>query len=149
MAQKFKSDNDRGFHGSGSTELAEKWDTDWVSIFRTLKEYGGVNFTRIDLALDDYDETVKFADIEKKLNKGHYRSSRKSYNIVKTSDTEGADVGETIYIGNARAQNGVVGMSMLVSMIKRLNMRVRTNYFRQMSEIIGKRLVRRRGNVMK
>ena len=28
-----------------------------------------MNFTRIDLALDDYDETVKFADIEKKLNK--------------------------------------------------------------------------------
>ena len=118
MAQKFKSDNDRGFHGSGSTELAEKWDTDWVSIFRTLKEYGGVNFTRIDLALDDYDETVKFADIEKKLNKGHYRSSRKSYNIVKTSDTEGRTLGETIYIGNARAQNGSRGMSMLVSMIK-------------------------------
>ena len=45
----------------------EKWDTDWVSIFRTLKEYSGVNFTRIDLALDDYDETVRFSDIEKKL----------------------------------------------------------------------------------
>ena len=97
------------FTGQGSTELAEKWDTDWVSIFRTLKEYGGVNFTRIDLALDDYDETVKFADIEKKLNKGHYRSSRKSYNIVKTSDTEGRTLGETIYIGNARAQNGSRG----------------------------------------
>ena len=53
------------FTGQGSTELAEKWDTDWVSIFRTLKEYGGVNFTRIDLALDDYDETVRFSDIEK------------------------------------------------------------------------------------
>ena len=39
------------FTGQGSTELAEKWDTDWVSIFRTLKEYGGVNFTRIDLVL--------------------------------------------------------------------------------------------------
>ena len=25
------------FTGQGSTELAEKWDTDWVSIFRTLK----------------------------------------------------------------------------------------------------------------
>ena len=77
------------FTGQGSTELAEKWDTNWLGIFSALKEYGGVNFTRIDLALDDYDETVKFADIEKKLNKGHYRSSRKSYNIVKTSDTEG------------------------------------------------------------
>ena len=97
------------FTGQGSTELAEKWDTNWLGIFSALKEYGGVNFTRIDLALDDYDETVKFADIEKKLNKGHYRSSRKSYNIVKTSDTEGRTLGETIYIGNARAQNGSRG----------------------------------------
>ena len=58
------------FTGQGSTELAEKWDTDWVSIFRTLKEYGGVNFTRLDLALDDYDETVRFSDIEKNSIKG-------------------------------------------------------------------------------
>ena len=97
------------FTGQGSTELAEKWDTDWVSIFTVLKEYGGINFTRIDLALDDYDETVRFSDIEKKLNKGHYRSSRKSYNIVKTSDQNGKPLGQTIYIGNARSQNGSRG----------------------------------------
>ena len=97
------------FTGQGSTELAEKWDSDWVSIFRTLKEYGRVNFTRIDLALDDYDETVRFSDIEKKLNKGHYRSSRKSYNIVKTSDQNGKSLGQTIYVGNARSQNGSRG----------------------------------------
>ena len=105
------------FTGQGSTELAEKWDTDWVSIFRTLKEYGGVNFTRLDLALDDYDETVRFSDIEKKLNKGHYRSSRKSYNIVKTSDQNGKSLGQTIYIGNARSQNGSRGMCTPVFMI--------------------------------
>lgn len=97
------------FTGQGSTELAEKWDTDWFAIFSALEEYGGVNFTRIDLALDDYDETVKFSDIEKKLNKGHYRSSRKSYNIVKTSDQNGKSLGQTIYIGNARSQNGSRG----------------------------------------
>lgn len=97
------------FTGQGSTELAEKWDTNWVSIFQTLKDYGGVNFTRIDLALDDYDELVKFDDIEKKLKKGHYRSSRKSYNIVKTSDQNGKPLGQTIYIGNARSQNGSRG----------------------------------------
>lgn len=97
------------FTGQGSTELAEKWNTDWFAIFTALKDYGRINFTRIDLALDDYDETVKFADIERKLNKGHYRSSRKSYNIVKTSDTEGRTLGETIYIGNARSDNGSRG----------------------------------------
>ena len=53
-----------------------------------------MNFTRIDLALDDYDETVKFADIEKKLNKGHYRSSRKSYNIVKRPTQRGGRWGK-------------------------------------------------------
>ena len=60
------------------------------------------------MALDDYDETVRFSDIEK-LNKGHYRSSRKSYNIVKTSDQNGKSLGQTIYIGNARSQNGSRG----------------------------------------
>ena len=87
------------FTGQGSTELAEKWDTNWFDIFSALKEYGGVNFTRIDLALDDYAETVKFSDIEKKLNKGHYRSSRKSYNIVKTSDTNGKPLGKLSTLG--------------------------------------------------
>ena len=53
------------FTGQGSTELAEKWNTDWVSIFQTLKDYGGVNFTRIDLALDDYDEVVRFPRLRK------------------------------------------------------------------------------------
>lgn len=94
------------FTGQGSTDLAQKWDNDWVEIFKTLKQYGGVNFTRIDLALDDYDEVVKLADIEKKLNKGHYRSSKKSYNIVKTSDQSGKILGQTIYVGNARVKGG-------------------------------------------
>lgn len=97
------------FTGQGSTELAEKWGTNWKAIFLALKKYGGVNFTRIDLALDDYAETVKFEAIEDKLTKGHYRSSRKSYNIVKTSDVEGRALGKTIYIGNARAKNGSRG----------------------------------------
>ena len=39
------------FTGQGSTELAEKWSSDWTAIFRLLSDYGGVNFTRIDLAL--------------------------------------------------------------------------------------------------
>lgn len=97
------------FTGQGSTELAEKWDTNWSAIFSTLQEYGGVNFTRIDLALDDYNEVVSLESIERKLKKGHYRSSRKSYNIVKSSNSQGKSLGKTIYIGNARAANGSRG----------------------------------------
>lgn len=96
------------FTGQGSTDLSLKWDNDWSMIFRFLVNYG-VNFTRIDLALDDYDEKVKFADVRNKLEKGHYRSSKRSYNIVRSSDSSGRTIGETIYIGNAKADNGSRG----------------------------------------
>ena len=56
--------------------------------------------------------------MKKKLELGHYRSSKRSYNIVTTSDTLGRPLGETIYIGNARSDNGSRGMFTLVSMTK-------------------------------
>lgn len=110
------------YTGQGSTDLALRNDNDWVKIFKILTTYEpknkakfeaeakpSVNITRIDIALDDYDELVKFDDIEKKLKKGHYRSSKRSYNIVKTSDQNGQKLGETIYIGNARTASGSRG----------------------------------------
>ncbi|MDT2871654.1 replication initiation factor domain-containing protein [Lactococcus lactis] len=110
------------FTGQGSTDLALRNDNDWFKIFKILTTYEpkikpkdeaeakpSVNITRIDIALDDYDELVKFDDIEKKLQKGHYRSSKRSYNIVKTSDQTGQKLGETIYIGNARTASGSRG----------------------------------------
>ena len=112
------------FTGQGSTDLALRNDNDWVKIFTILTKYEprnkpkskdeaetkpSINITRIDIALDDYDELVKFDDIEKKLKKGHYRSSKRSYNIVKTSDQFGQKLGETIYIGNARIASGSRG----------------------------------------
>lgn len=111
------------YTGQGSTDLALRNDNDWVKIFTILTQYEprnkpkskdeedkpAVNITRIDIALDDYDELVKFDDIEKKLKKGHYRSSKRSYNIVKTSDQFGQRLGETIYIGNARTASGSRG----------------------------------------
>jgi hypothetical protein len=110
------------FTGQGSTDLALRNDNDWIKIFTILTTYEpknkpkdeaedkpSVNITRIDIALDDYDELVKFDDIEKKLKKGHYRSSKRSYNIVKTSDQIGQKLGETIYIGNARTASGSRG----------------------------------------
>lgn len=112
------------YTGQGSTDLALRNDNDWVKIFSILTTYEpknkpkpkddeedkpAVNITRIDIALDDYDELVKFDDIEQKLKKGHYRSSKRSYNIVKTSDQNGQKLGETIYIGNARTASGSRG----------------------------------------
>ena len=39
--------------------------------------------TRLDLALDDYNAVVDFEKIERKLKSGDYRSSNKSYNVIK------------------------------------------------------------------
>ena len=89
------------------------------------------------MALDDYDETVRFSDIEKKLNKGHYRSSRKSYNIVKTSDQNGKSLGQTIYIGNARSQNGSRGNVYARFMIKKRSTKARTNSFNRSPRPLG------------
>lgn len=112
------------YTGQGSTDLALRNDNDWMKIFTILTQYEprnkpeskdeaetkpSVNITRIDIALDDYDELVKFDAIEQKLKKGHYRSSKRSYNIVKTSDQNGQKLGETIYIGNARTASGSRG----------------------------------------
>lgn len=112
------------YTGQGSTDLALRNDNDWAKIFTILTTYEpknkpkpkddeedkpAVNITRIDIALDDYDELVKFDAIEQKLKKGHYRSSKRSYNIVKTSDQNGQKLGETIYIGNARTASGSRG----------------------------------------
>jgi phage replication initiation protein len=106
------------FTGQGSTDLAIRNNNDWLKIFTILTTYKTkgkpkdkprVNITRIDIAYDDFDELVKFDDIEKKLKKGHYRSSKRSYNIVKTSDQNGQRLGETIYIGNARTASGSRG----------------------------------------
>ena len=114
------------FTGQGSTDLALRNDNDWIKIFTNLTTYepknkpkdeeddkSSVNITRIDIALDDYDELVKFDDIEKKLKKGHYCSSKRSYNIVKTSDQTGQKLGETIYLGNARSESGSRGNTYL------------------------------------
>lgn len=97
------------FTGQGCSDLAEKWKNNWTDIFQEIMQFGNTNFTRIDLALDDFDALVDFNKIEKKLEKGHYRSSKRSYNIVKTSDSEGRSLGQTIYIGNARASSGSRG----------------------------------------
>lgn len=97
------------FTGQGATELALRWNSDWVSIFKLLKNCYKINFTRIDIALDDFSHSVSFDDIEEKLSKGHYKSSKRSFNIVKSSDINQAKLGRTIYIGNHRSDNGNKG----------------------------------------
>jgi phage replication initiation protein len=87
------------FTGQGCTDLAQKINNDWVGLFAILKELG-VKITRLDIALDDFHGVISFPKMENKLIKGHYRSSKKTYNVVKQADVNGDIKGYTLYIGS-------------------------------------------------
>ncbi|MRL88003.1 hypothetical protein GJI80_09055 [Lactococcus lactis subsp. cremoris] len=87
------------FTGQGCTDLAQKIENNWVGLFSVLKNLG-VKITRLDIALDDFHGVVNFNKMENKLIKGHYRSSKKTYNVVKQADVNGDIKGYTLYIGS-------------------------------------------------
>lgn len=94
------------FTGQGCTDLGQKINNDWVGLFEVLTKLG-VKVTRIDLALDDYKAVLDFDKMEQKLKRGEYRSSKKSYNVIKEADVNGDIKGYTIYIGSrSRSANG-------------------------------------------
>ena len=98
------------FTGQGCTELVERFNNEPLEVFKAIREYNNeIKFTRIDIALDDNEETVPFSKIENKLKRGHYRSIKKTYNIVSKSNVHQEVKSKTIYIGNHRSDNGAKG----------------------------------------
>lgn len=103
------------FTGQGSTDLAIKlgryyditdFEKNWHYFFADMQEFN-LKFTRLDIALDDFNGVLDFEKIERKLKRREFRSSKRSYNIVKQSGTDGHAKGETIYLGaRKRHQNG-------------------------------------------
>lgn len=88
--------------GQGCVDLYDRIDGNWWGFLRDIKELGA-KVTRLDIALDDFVGVLKFSTILSKLEKGHYKSSKKSYNVVRSSDVNRNDKGLTIYIGSARS----------------------------------------------
>lgn len=98
------------FTGQGCTDLVQKHDNVTERVFKALSDYDAyVKYTRVDIALDDNANTVPFSFIESKLLKGHYRSVKRTYNIVSTSNQAQEIKAKTIYIGNPRSDNGSRG----------------------------------------
>ena len=87
------------FTGPGCTDLAQKIENDLVCLFSILTNLR-VKITRFDISLYDFPGVVYFNKIENKLIKGHYRSSKKTYNVVKQADVNGDIKGYTLYIGS-------------------------------------------------
>ncbi len=111
--QKGASDlHDYVFTGVGCTDLSQKINGDWLKLFQDLKDFG-VNFRRIDIALDDFNSPplVDFPLIERKLKKKEFKSSKRRYNILRDVSTSGELAGETVYLGSRKT--GTVGHTVL------------------------------------
>ena len=103
------------FTGQGSTDLALKlskyyksndFSDVWFNFFKLLFDYS-IKVTRMDCALDDYNAFLNFDRMERKLKRREFKSSKRSYNIVKDKNTDGTVKGETLYLGaRKRHQDG-------------------------------------------
>lgn len=92
------------FTGQGCTDLYNRNDYDVFNIFEKLLDYN-IKVTRLDIAFDDFHKLLDFKLITQKLNSAEYRSSKKSYNIVRSSNCLKEELGSTIYVGNPRNSN--------------------------------------------
>ena len=105
--QKGSSDlHDYIFTGVGCSDLAEKIGGKWLDLFKYLKDFG-VNFRRIDIALDDFNNPalIDFPRIERKLQRKEFRSSKRQYNILRDVSTSGELAGESVYLGSRGGSN--------------------------------------------
>lgn len=96
------------FTGQGCTDLNDKlvrvydssdYEQIWINFFGFLKSIDA-KITRLDLALDDFGGAVDFNVVINKLNRGEYRSVKKTYNVLRSADQQGRLQGLTIYIGS-------------------------------------------------
>lgn len=98
------------FTGQGCTDLVQKHGNITEKVFKALSDYEAyIKYTRIDIALDDNANTVPFSYIESKLLKGHYRSVKRTYNIVSTSNQARETKAKTFYLGSPRSDSGSRG----------------------------------------
>ncbi|MGT2912169.1 replication initiation factor domain-containing protein [Streptococcus cameli] len=92
------------FTGQGCTDLYHHVAGDWVGVFRTLREHEA-RMTRVDIAMDDYEGLLNLKTIAYKLDRGHYCSRKKAYNVIQSLGKNESARGQTVYIGNPRAKS--------------------------------------------
>ena len=89
------------FTGQGMTDVVNRVG-DTLEVLRTVFNIKDVSIARIDLAFDNFfkdGEVPSLELISSKLDSKEYVSPKRSHNIIKESDTEGRDLGHTVYIG--------------------------------------------------
>ena len=81
--------------------LMERQGVDWFEVLGHLQSF--VKFSRIDLALDEFEGLVDFNKIIEKIEKGEHVGRCRSFKVISGRDSNGAHTGTTIYLGSKKS----------------------------------------------
>lgn len=99
---------DMGVHVEMTGQGVRKYETimevdkvTWRQVFEHLRTFA--TFSRIDLALDEYEGLVGFADIIKKIERGEQVGRCRSFKVISGRGSNGEHTGTTIYMGSNKS----------------------------------------------
>ena len=100
--------SDMGVHVEMTGQGVRKYETimevdkvTWRQVFEHLRTFA--TFSRIDLALDEYEGLVGFADIIKKIERGEHVGRCRSFKVISGRGSNGEHTGTTIYMGSNKS----------------------------------------------
>jgi hypothetical protein len=73
----------------------------WAQVFEHLRSFA--TFSRIDLALDEFEGLVGFADIIGKIERGEHVGRCRSFKVISGRGSNGEHTGTTIYMGSNKS----------------------------------------------
>ena len=100
--------SDMGVHVEMTGQGVRKYETvmqaegvTWAQVFEHLSSFA--TFSRIDLALDEYEGLVGFNDIIEKIERGEHVGRCRSFKVISGRDSYGQHTGTTIYMGSNKS----------------------------------------------
>ena len=100
--------SDMGVHVEMTGQGVRKYETvmqaegvTWAQVFEHLSSFA--TFSRIDLALDEYEGLVGFNDIIEKIERGEHVGRCRSFKVISGRDSYGHHTGTTIYMGSNKS----------------------------------------------
>lgn len=73
----------------------------WFDVFSHLQSF--VSFSRIDLALDEFEGLVSFDDVIGKIERGEHVGRCRAFKVIAGRDSDGNHTGTTIYMGSNKS----------------------------------------------
>jgi len=105
----YKQDNDTyhywlNMSGQGCRYFEEYSSYDWIGFFKIMKDYYKSNITRIDLAIDDFSNTLEMSKIIYAAKKGNTKSRFRTFKTISNHQmSDGKELGSTIYFGSSKS----------------------------------------------